>query len=366
MPFACPPLMARATHYEALNLHSTATAVEIKARFYALSKKYHPDRLVSRPDSERHHARQRFQAVSDAYTILGNPESRKNYDLTMRNNAGDSTPYPGSREADNAYYRTPGEQRQRYSGLNRTRMRAKSGGTEEESYGGLGRKTPRGSYPTNPYNTGLGGGYATGLNDDVPHFDYEKHMRQQLAYESFRKARDRQKAATKQGPIYASVFSSINLDPDAYRARSASFQAHSHTHTHRHSQPHPENTADSSSSQKSTNYTQSPPSSTTNGHHTFRPTTARFTQAAQSQNRASSAPQAHAATPKSSAQNTNIPPRARTQPQRQPHTYARSTLPSTPSSESQLLWSISTGKVVGLFSFISASMYLTLLASGVM
>ncbi|KAK9242567.1 hypothetical protein V1506DRAFT_547173 [Lipomyces tetrasporus] len=370
MPFARPPLMARATHYEALNLHSTATAAEIKARFYALSKKYHPDRLVSRPDSERHHARQRFQAVSEAYTILGNPESRSNYDLTMRNSARDSTSYPGSREADNAYYRTPGEQRQRYSGLNRTRMRAKSGGTEEESYGGLGRKTPRGPYPTNPYNTGLGGGYATGMNDDVPHFDYEKHMRQQLAYESFRKERDRKKAATKQGPIYASVFSSINLDPDAYRARSASFQAHSHIHPHphtqRHSHPHPESTADSSSSQKSTNYTQSQPSSTANGHHTFRPTTARFTQAAQSQNRGSSATQAHAATAKSNMQNTNIPPRARTQPQRQPHTYARSTLSSTPSSEFQLLWSISPGKVVGVLSFVSASMYVTLLASGLM
>ncbi|KAK9386137.1 hypothetical protein V1515DRAFT_605446 [Lipomyces mesembrius] len=371
MPFACPPLMARATHYEALNLHLTATAAEIKARFYALSKKYHPDRLVACPDSERHHARQRFQAVSEAYSILGNPKHRKEYDLTMRNGARNSTAYSGTSETRNAYYRTPGEKRQRYSGLNRTHMRSKAGETDER-YGGFGRKMPRSSYPTNPYNTGLGGGYATGMNDDVPHFDYEKHMRQQLAYESFRKERDRQKAAAKQAPLYASVFSSINLDPDAYRARSASFEPHTRSHPHQHPQrspqPHPQDTTYSSPSQSSSNTTQSRTSATDSVQHTFRPTTARFTQATQSQSQSSysSPSQPHMSTANSSAQNAHIHPRVRTQPQRQPHTYARSPVSSVSSSEFQLPSTISPGKIVGVLGFITASMYITLLATGVM
>ncbi|KAK9491970.1 hypothetical protein V1508DRAFT_405056 [Lipomyces doorenjongii] len=369
--------MARATHYEALNLHPTATTAEIKARFYALSKKYHPDRLVACPDSERHYARQRFQAVSEAYSVLGNPKHRKEYDLTMRNGARNSTAYSGTSETYNAYYRTPGEKRQRYSGLNRTHMRSKAGETEER-YGGFGRKMPRSSYPTNLYNTGLGGGYATGMNDDVPHFDYEKHMRQQLAYESFRKERDRQKAAAKQAPVYASVFSSINLDPDAYRARSVSFESHTrshphpHPHPHPHSQrppqPHPQDTKYSSFSQSSSNTTQSRTSATDSVQHTFRPTTARFTQATQSQSQSSysSPSQPHMSTVNSSTQAAYLHPRVRTQSQRQPHTYARSAVSSMSSSEFQLPSTISSGKIVGVLGFITASMYITLLATGVM
>ncbi|KAK9236500.1 hypothetical protein V1525DRAFT_213799 [Lipomyces kononenkoae] len=364
MPFACSPLMARATHYEALNLHPTATTAEIKARFYALSKKYHPDRLVSCPEAERHHARQRFQAVSEAYSILANPRKRAEYDLTIRGSAS---------EAHNPYYRTPGENRQRYSGLNRTQMRAKAGDSTGH-YSFFGRKMPRSSYPTNPYNTGLGGGYATGLNDDVPHFDYEKHMRQQLAYESFREERDRQKAAAKQAPIYGSIFSSVNLDPDAYRARSESFQTHTSTgtrthgtHQHRPPPPHPHDEAHSSHSQSSQTTTRSRTSATDSDQHTFRPTTARFTRATQSQSHVSSSSptQTHTSTTKSSIRNTHVPPRVHTHPQQQRHTYARSALSSS-SSEFHTPSNISSGKIVGVLGFITASMYLTLLATGVL
>ncbi|KAK9375928.1 uncharacterized protein V1513DRAFT_412295 [Lipomyces chichibuensis] len=371
MPCACQPLMARATHYEALNLHHTATTAEIKARFYALSKKYHPDRLVASPDTERQHARQRFQAVSEAYSILGNPKHRKEYDRTMRNGARNSTAYSDTSETHNTYYRTSGEKRQRYSGLNRTHMRSKAGYTDEH-YGGFGHKMPRSSYPTNPYNAGLGGGYATGLNDDVPHFDYEKHMRQQLAYESFRKERDRQKAAAKQGPLYASVFSSINLDPDAYRARSATFESHPRAHPYPHpqkpTQAHPQDKTYSSFSQSSSDTTQSRKSATDSSQHIFRPTTARFTQATQSQSQASysSPSQPHMSTATSSTQNAHTHPRARTQTQRQPHTYPRSAVSSISSSEFQLPSTISPGKIVGVLGFITASMYITLLATGVM
>ncbi|KAK9369266.1 hypothetical protein V1509DRAFT_577116 [Lipomyces kononenkoae] len=365
MPFACAPLMARATHYDALNLHPTATTAEIKARFYALSKKYHPDRLVSCPEGERRHARQRFQAVSEAYSILANPKRRAEYDVTIRGSMSS-----GASDSHNPYYRTPGENRQRYSGLNRTQMREKSGDSGGH-YSFFGRKMPRSSYPTNPHNTGLGGGYATGMNDDVPHFDYEKHMRQQLAYELFRKERDRQKAAAKQAPVYGSIFSSVNLDPDAYRARSESFQTHHdtspRTHQHRPPPPGPRDSTSSSHSESSHTTTKARTSTKDSGQHTFKPTTARFTHATQSQSHhgsSSSSTQTHTSTAKSNIQNTH-PARVHTHPHQQRHSYARSALSSS-SSELHSPSTISSGKIVGVLGFITASMYLTLLATGAM
>ncbi|KAK9479006.1 hypothetical protein V1514DRAFT_267158, partial [Lipomyces japonicus] len=162
------------THYDALALPLSATAAQIKTKFYALSKKFHPDRTLLLPPQERTHARRKFEAISQAYAVLGNTESKKKYDLTLRDNSTISE--------QSTYYRQPGEKRKGFSGLNRTRERM---GSE------YNKKTHRSgaSHPINPFNVGLGGGYATGLNDDVPHFDFQKHVKQQQAYELFRNER---------------------------------------------------------------------------------------------------------------------------------------------------------------------------------
>ena len=64
-------------HYETLNLNNEANSSEIKAAFYKLSKEYHPDK------NQEESAMRKFQEINDAYEVLGNYESKKNYDRSM-------------------------------------------------------------------------------------------------------------------------------------------------------------------------------------------------------------------------------------------------------------------------------------------
>lgn len=61
-------------YYDVLQLTPYATPAQIKAAFYELSKKYHPD---SNPDGETSH---KFHEIVEAYEILGNQITRKKYD----------------------------------------------------------------------------------------------------------------------------------------------------------------------------------------------------------------------------------------------------------------------------------------------
>lgn len=65
-------------HYESLGVGQQATAGEIKAAYYALSKVYHPD--LSREDLN---AGVRFRQITAAYEMLSNPLTRKQYDREM-------------------------------------------------------------------------------------------------------------------------------------------------------------------------------------------------------------------------------------------------------------------------------------------
>lgn len=67
------------THYDTLALSPSAPASSVKKSFYALSKKYHPD-LNRGPDSDPEAAEEKFVAISEAYSILGNPKKREKYD----------------------------------------------------------------------------------------------------------------------------------------------------------------------------------------------------------------------------------------------------------------------------------------------
>ena len=61
--------------YDELGIHPQSTSREIKEAFYNLSKDYHPDRNVDNPQ-----ALKKFQTISEAYEVLGNPEKRIKYD----------------------------------------------------------------------------------------------------------------------------------------------------------------------------------------------------------------------------------------------------------------------------------------------
>jgi len=67
-------------YYKLLGVLPTATTEEIKKAYRQLALKYHPDRNPGDKNSEAF-----FKKVSEAYTILSNPEKRENYNWEYKN-----------------------------------------------------------------------------------------------------------------------------------------------------------------------------------------------------------------------------------------------------------------------------------------
>ncbi|CAG9830957.1 unnamed protein product [Diabrotica balteata] len=65
---------ARTSHYDALGVSPKSTQNEIKSAYYKLSMVYHPDKN----DDEA--SLQKFRAITEAYEVLGNVNTRKMYD----------------------------------------------------------------------------------------------------------------------------------------------------------------------------------------------------------------------------------------------------------------------------------------------
>jgi len=63
-------------YYKILGLAPNASQEEIKQAFKKLAKKYHPDANKGKKDAE-----ERFKEISEAYDILGKPDSRQTYDM---------------------------------------------------------------------------------------------------------------------------------------------------------------------------------------------------------------------------------------------------------------------------------------------
>ena len=70
------------THYETLQVAKDATQKEIKKSFRELSKKYHPD------ISKEENASEVFNAVKEAYNVIGRAESREAYDKELEKGEG--------------------------------------------------------------------------------------------------------------------------------------------------------------------------------------------------------------------------------------------------------------------------------------
>jgi molecular chaperone DnaJ len=66
---------ARRDYYDVLGLPRDADPTEIKRAYRALALRYHPDQ--NRDDK---HAEEKFKEVSEAYTVLSDPEKRARYD----------------------------------------------------------------------------------------------------------------------------------------------------------------------------------------------------------------------------------------------------------------------------------------------
>jgi molecular chaperone DnaJ len=98
--------MAQRDFYSVLGVSSTATADEIKKQYRRLAKQFHPDANKNDPK-----AADRFKEISEAYTVLGDAEKRKQYDEMRRLGAYDFTsgasrgPGPGARSSGGGTFR---------------------------------------------------------------------------------------------------------------------------------------------------------------------------------------------------------------------------------------------------------------------
>ena len=67
------------THYDNLQVTRTASDAVIRASYRALIQRYHPDRFEPRSEAERI-----TKVLNEAYAVLGNPQSRRQYDEYLR------------------------------------------------------------------------------------------------------------------------------------------------------------------------------------------------------------------------------------------------------------------------------------------
>lgn len=162
-------------------------------QFYRLSKSNHPDLHPNDPSKSK-----RFVAISEAYSVLGSPEKRKTYDRDFLPAAqGPSGGHPSGHRGSYSSHSSPAGGRPA-SGLSKRRTQYKGPPPSFYASGGWGKQgekrsqhSPRGPEGTydHPSAAGTGpGGFAQGVDNDVPHFDQHGHY---VRHEKIERSRHR-------------------------------------------------------------------------------------------------------------------------------------------------------------------------------
>jgi molecular chaperone DnaJ len=66
--------------YKILELDKTATEDDIKKCYKKLALKYHPDKQIGKTEEEKKESEEKFKEITEAYSILSDPEKRQQYD----------------------------------------------------------------------------------------------------------------------------------------------------------------------------------------------------------------------------------------------------------------------------------------------
>jgi len=72
--------MGKLDHYAVLGLGRDATTEEVKAVYRQLARTFHPDANVDAAKAEDFAAAEHFKKITEAYTVLSDPEKRALYD----------------------------------------------------------------------------------------------------------------------------------------------------------------------------------------------------------------------------------------------------------------------------------------------
>ena len=210
-PCLLPPLLGRRgfhpsssrsddgmpNHYATLDLPVNASPGEIKKQFYKLSKAHHPDLHPNDPT-----AADRFVKISEAHATLGSAENKARYDRDFMRSQPSSGGGRGAPSGSYSSASTPAGGRPA-SGLSRRRTqfrgpppsfyrsggwgahgekRSEAAGKASHSHEAQGQAQ---SGPTGPAGTGPGG-FTSGFDNDVRHFDQEGHLRTHSTIEQMR------------------------------------------------------------------------------------------------------------------------------------------------------------------------------------
>ncbi|KAG9239603.1 hypothetical protein BJ875DRAFT_390848 [Amylocarpus encephaloides] len=174
-------------HYETLGIQPSATPAEVKKAFYALSKAHHPDLNPDDPSASK-----RFVRISEAYTTLGTPAKKRDYDRDFLPRSQSQS----QSQTPRCSYSSSGPAGGRpASGLSRRRTHFQGPPPSFYRSGGWGEQSAKrqaaqesstaytGTGSSNGSTSNAGGmrpgqsptGQAHG--QELPHFDWREHLR---------------------------------------------------------------------------------------------------------------------------------------------------------------------------------------------